>query len=108
MDLAPPSTVKLTKCPEIQDVSMRGCTADMARTSYELLGLGALKFASRGTRELTCVSFDNVLSIIEKICAQADEPSQVRRLVCLSCARCRPSCTTELEAFRIMCRPNSM
>ncbi|CAE7257737.1 unnamed protein product [Symbiodinium sp. CCMP2592] len=112
MELAPSTSVKLTKCCEIQGVSMWGCTADMIRTSYELLGLGALKFASRGTRELTCISFDNVTNIIEKICSKLDETMRMMstflhdRLDKNGLVHIEE--LPDLEAFRITCPPGSM
>ena len=53
LELAPPSLMPLSKSPEVQNVSMWGSTADMVRTSYELLGMGALKYTSKGSREFT-------------------------------------------------------
>ena len=75
LELAPASLVPLSRVPEVQNLSMWGTTADMVRTSYELLGMGVLKYTCKGSREFTCVSLDNAVKIVDRICEKEGIPT---------------------------------
>ena len=74
MELAPPSLLPISKTTEVSGVSMFGTTAEMVRTAYEVLGLGALKFTCKGSREVTCVSMENAVKMVRAICDGKEEP----------------------------------
>ena len=68
LELAPPSMCKFNHSMDLNSVSMWGSTGDMVRTSYEVLGLGSLRFTCKGEREITVVSLKQAEQMMNVIC----------------------------------------
>ena len=79
-ELGPVNMMAAPKSADLFQVSMWGCTADMVRTSYEVLGMGVLKFVSKGSREFTCISMQHAEEMVRTICEKEElvppEPQQ--------------------------------
>ena len=46
----------------------------MCRTAFELLGCGVLKYTGKGSREFTCVSFENAVKMMGLDLQEAGDP----------------------------------
>ena len=79
MELGPSSLLPVSTCPEVQQVSMFGCGPDMCRTVFEFLGCGVLKYTGKGSREFTCVSFENAVKMMDLICKKQGTPTPVAK-----------------------------
>ena len=79
LELGPSSLLQVSTCPEVQQVSMFGCGPDMCRTAFELLGCGVLKYTGKGSREFTCVSFEDAVKMMDLICKKQATPPRWRR-----------------------------
>lgn len=74
VEVAPSSMVPLPKELDQFKVSMWGNRDDMVRSSFETLGMAALRFTSKGSREICCVSLETAELILKTVYDKLEQP----------------------------------